>query len=173
VDPVEINAGAYYLRQLRSDDKIDDRDALVAAFTDPELRYWVNRFQIEDTADATWYVARREAEWAQDIRCSWAVAEPTTGLLVGEVGLASLDLSEGTAEAACWVAATSRGKGIAPIALGAAIRFGFSGLGLLRIDYLHATGNTASARVAEKLGFVRQGVEDGVVTWRQSAPAVH
>jgi RimJ/RimL family protein N-acetyltransferase len=173
VDAVEINAGAYYLRQLRADDRIDDRPALVAAFTDAELRYWVTRFQIDDTADATWYVARREAEWAQDVRCSWAVAENTTGLLVGEVGLAQLDLSEGTAEAACWVAAGQRGKGVASTALGAALRFGFGALALHRIDYVHQVSNTASARLAAKCGFVKQDTTDGVVTWHQYAGAVH
>ena len=41
MDPVEIDAGRYYLRQLRADDHIGDRPALVHAFPDLELRRFV------------------------------------------------------------------------------------------------------------------------------------
>ena len=71
MEPVEINAGRYYLRQLRGDDLLDDRPALAAAgVSAPEG-----------------YVDRRAREWAGDESYSWAIAEPTTGALLGEVVL--------------------------------------------------------------------------------------
>ena len=124
VEPVEINAGAYYLRQLRADDRIDDRLSLVDSFADSELRRFVTRWRIDDVADATAYVARRAEEWEQDERCSWAVAEPTSGDLLGEVDLIRLAQDWHLAEAGCWVAPEYRGKGVASVALGAALRFG-------------------------------------------------
>ncbi len=68
MDPVEINAGAWYLRALRADERIDDRPALAdLGETDPH------------------YVDRRMAQWVTETGYSWAVCEPTTGELVAEV----------------------------------------------------------------------------------------
>lgn len=167
MDPVEINAGAYYLRQFRADDRVDDRPALVAAFADDDMRRFVTRWQVADLAAADQYVSRRAEEWDTGERCSWAVAEPTTGELLGEVDLIRLDPRWTTAEAGCWVAPAARGRGVASLALAAALRFGAAALPLRRVDYLHAPENEASARVAAKCGFVRQGVRAGLVLHRR------
>jgi RimJ/RimL family protein N-acetyltransferase len=153
VEPVEINLGLYYLRALRADDRIDDRPAIVEGFADPDTRHLAPGWGIEDLADAGRYIARRAEEWAKDIRYSWAVADPTTGELLGEVGLKELDLEAGTAEASCWTHPAGRGRGVAARALGAAVRFGFGAIGLECVRYKHFESNKASARVAEKCGF--------------------
>jgi len=68
MEPIEINAGAWYLRALRADDRIDDRPALAAGgITDPG------------------YVARRARDWDSESGYSWAVCDPTTAELVAEV----------------------------------------------------------------------------------------
>ncbi|MGH3450607.1 MAG: GNAT family N-acetyltransferase, partial [Haloechinothrix sp.] len=103
MEPVEINAGAYYLRQLRADDRLDDRPALIPAFADPEMRRYVPQYTIDTLEQAGEYVASRAAEWADGLRCSWAIAEPTSGRLLGEVGLKNLDLTAATGEVAVWV----------------------------------------------------------------------
>ncbi|WIM87787.1 hypothetical protein PT015_23645 [Candidatus Mycobacterium wuenschmannii] len=70
MDPIEINAGQWYLRGLRADDRIDDRPALAElGASDPD------------------HVARSDAAWASDARYAWAVCEPTTGELLAEVTL--------------------------------------------------------------------------------------
>ncbi|MFR9752103.1 hypothetical protein ACL02S_13850 [Nocardia sp. 004] len=70
MEPIEINAGVWYLRALRADDRIDDRPALAAGeITDPD------------------YVTLRSAGWAEETHFSWAVCEPTTAELVAEVGV--------------------------------------------------------------------------------------
>jgi hypothetical protein len=70
VQPVEINAGAWYLRAPRDDELIDDRPALASmGETDPG------------------YVARCSARWASDTGYTWAVCEPTTGEMLAEVSL--------------------------------------------------------------------------------------
>ena len=70
MEPVEINAGAWYLRALRADDRVDDRPALA------DLG--------EHRPD---YVEQRAAQWDSEAMCSWAVCEPTTGELLAEVVL--------------------------------------------------------------------------------------
>jgi len=70
VDPVEINAGQWYLRAPRADSRVDDRPALAdLGVADPD------------------YVAGCAAQWSADIRYTWAVCEPTTGELLAEVTL--------------------------------------------------------------------------------------
>ncbi|CAM3619567.1 GNAT family N-acetyltransferase [Kibdelosporangium persicum] len=162
MEPIEINAGGYYLRALRADDLLDDRPAIVRAFEDPEMKRWVSDYRIADLADAGAYVRRRADEWARGVRCSWAVAEPTTGELLGEVDLRGL--ADGDPQAACWTHPDHRGRGVASTALGAAVRFGFGALELPRIGYQHEADNTASHRVAEKCGFrlVGESVHEGV-----------
>jgi RimJ/RimL family protein N-acetyltransferase len=174
MEPVEINAGVYYLRQLRADDLIDDRPALIDAFADVELRRWVTRWRIDDLTDAADYVARRAREWITDERCSWAVADPTSGLLVGEIDLIRLTGDWRLAEAGCWVAPAWRGRGVAATALRAAIGFGAAALDLCQVDYVHARENLPSRRVAEKCGFVLQGPRDGLLvhTRHLRSPAV-
>jgi hypothetical protein len=89
MEPVEINAGAWYLRAPRADDRVDDRPALA------ELG--------ESAAD---YVSRALAGWDTDVRYTWAVCEPSTGELLAEVtlapdtGLIGLRARPGHAEAA-------------------------------------------------------------------------
>ena len=68
MEPIEINAGAWYLRGLRQDDLMDDRPALA---------------DLGETESG--YVQRRDAQWASDTFYSWAVCEPTTGELLAEV----------------------------------------------------------------------------------------
>lgn len=70
MEPVEINAGTWYLRALRADDRVDDRPALA------ELG--------EHRAD---YTETAAAQWYSETRYSWAVCEPTTGELLAEVTL--------------------------------------------------------------------------------------
>ncbi|GGL24794.1 hypothetical protein [Nocardia jinanensis] len=83
MEAIEINAGAWYLRALRADERIDDRPALASGgITDPD------------------YVARRGAQWADESHFSWAVCEPTTAELVAEVGVTPRP--DGTAAVAGW-----------------------------------------------------------------------
>ncbi|TRW78322.1 hypothetical protein FK535_25510 [Mycolicibacterium sp. 018/SC-01/001] len=70
MEPVEINAGAWYLRALRADDRVDDRPALA------------------DLGEhGSGYVDQAAAGWSAETLFTWAVCEPTTGELLAEVTL--------------------------------------------------------------------------------------
>ncbi|EID53671.1 GNAT family N-acetyltransferase [Saccharomonospora xinjiangensis] len=169
MEPVEINAGGYYLRQFRADRLMDDRPALVAAFADPLMRRFVPDYTI-DTLDAAGdYVRRRAEEWHCDRRYSWAIAEPTTGDLLGEVGLKNLDHGGGNAEIAVWIAPSARGRGIATTAVDTVVRFGFGALGLREIGYNHDPDNDASRAVAQRCGFTRAGKQGRDLRWHRRA----
>ncbi|GJF17055.1 hypothetical protein NGTWS1803_04170 [Mycolicibacterium cyprinidarum] len=70
MEPIEINAGAWYLRALRTDDRVDDRPALA-----------------ELGEHRSGYVEFLATGWHSETLCSWAVCEPTTGELLAEVTL--------------------------------------------------------------------------------------
>ncbi|MBK1788826.1 GNAT family N-acetyltransferase [Prauserella cavernicola] len=170
MEPVEIDAGAYRLRRFRADHRLDDRQALVEAFTDPVQQRFVPGYIVDTLHAASAYVELRESEWDSGKRCSWAVAERPDGPLLGEIGLKELDLDAGTAEVALWVHPAARGRGIAAAAVEAALRFGFGTLGLREVDYLHDPGNHASASVARRCGFVRTGTDEaGETRWTRRA----
>ncbi|NMO01118.1 hypothetical protein HH308_07795 [Gordonia sp. TBRC 11910] len=63
MEPVEINAGAWYLRALRDDERVTD----VPALTDLGI------------GDPAGFVVSAARGWADETRFTWAVCEPTTG----------------------------------------------------------------------------------------------
>ncbi len=152
---MEINAGAWYLRALRADARIDDRPAVLASFRDPDVRRWRHR-PVPDPAAADAYIRERALSWARDRRLSWAVCG-LDGEMLGEVELMDLDLAMGTAEMGCWALPAARRRGMITTSVLAVLGFGFGGLGLHRVEYQWADGNAASARVAEKCGFTFEG----------------
>ena len=60
-----------------------------------------------------------------------------------------------------WPAGT-RGRGVAPRALGAVADWGIANLGLHRLELEHSTLNEPSCRVAEKAGFQLEGTRRSV-----------
>jgi RimJ/RimL family protein N-acetyltransferase len=152
VQPVEINAGEYYLRMLRADETIDDRPVIVEAFRDPDSMRWV-QLHVPSLEAAGEYIALRDRDWQADRRYSWGIAEPTTGRLLGEVALKNVHRKTASAEAACWTVPSARDRGVMTTGLRAALRFGFAALDLRRVEYSCAMENWASRRVARKCGF--------------------
>ena len=79
---VEINAGAWYLRALRHDDRLSDVPALADLGLPDPAGYVAGTAADNDDALV------RAAD--ESVRCVWAVAEPTTGELVALVGVSGV-----------------------------------------------------------------------------------
>lgn len=58
-----------------------------------------------------------------------------------------------------WVLSADRGRGLAPLALGAVIDWAFDTAGFHRLELHHSTLNGASCRVATKAGFAVEGTK--------------
>lgn len=81
MQPVEINAGTWYLRSLRADDRITDVPALSL---------------LGGVADPDTYVASASADWEAETRFVWAICiPPTTGELIALIGVTPPDGSSG------------------------------------------------------------------------------
>lgn len=136
-----------------------DVPAMVEAYRDPEMRRWL-RTVITTTAEARQLVEARQAAHEAGDRLSFAILEATddapAGVLVGGISLRGLRAESGKGGVGYWVAAPARGRGIASQALDTLCEWAF-GLPrtprLVRLDLIHAVGNSASCRVAEKAGF--------------------
>ena len=130
-----------------------DVEALVAAYGDPEIQRWHARSMTP--AEALLWVEARAERWQREVGADWAVTDRDR--LVGRVGFRVLELREGWAEAAYWVAPHARGRAIASRALRAAGDWMFTRVGLHRFVLAHAVANAASCRVAGKAGYALEG----------------
>jgi RimJ/RimL family protein N-acetyltransferase len=144
----------------------DDIPAMLAAHRDPVMRRWL-RHPITTAEQARHVVERRQADGRAATRFSFAVLETVDGVagtLVGSVSIRGLDgaaLTGETGEVGYWVASSARGRGIAPRALSALCDWAFRSpriRPLERLHLIHAVGNQASCRVAEKANFALSAV---------------
>jgi RimJ/RimL family protein N-acetyltransferase len=69
-----------------------------------------------------------------------------------------IEADEGKAELGYIIAPAARGRGVATEALRLVTDWGFTERGLLRLELLISVDNVASIRVAERCGYVREGV---------------
>lgn len=144
---------------------------------DLELRPWATtdagdlRRAVQSSPDLAWELG--DADLGSDPACarfidqalapveerrvSWAICVDRT--VVGNVGISHIEHRHGTAWASYWVAARSRGQGLATRALSALADHAFGDLGLFRLELGHRTDNVASCRVAVRAGFAAEGIE--------------
>ncbi len=87
----------------------------------------------------------------------WAILRAGHDELIGTVGLLHIDSGHRRGELGYELARPWWGQGLAPEAAAAVVHYGFSALGLHRIEAGTLPENHASARVLEKLGFREEG----------------
>jgi RimJ/RimL family protein N-acetyltransferase len=90
-------------------------------------------------------------------REAFAVVHGDEGSFLG-IAVAQINREGRTAELGYLVAPAARGRGVATQALQLLSEWGFSELGALRLELLISADNAASKRVAERSGFLREGL---------------
>lgn len=148
--PTDIPAGELLLR-VWSEEYAED---VLRAFGDAEITRW-NPAPVTDHDEAVTWI-RNRADWSDGDHASFAVTDTQSGRLLGDVSLHSVDERHSNAEIGYWMLPEARGRSVAARAVDAVCRWAFETLGLARIELVHAVGNPASGRVAEKAGFVRE-----------------
>jgi RimJ/RimL family protein N-acetyltransferase len=78
--------------------------------------------------------------------------------LLGTVSLMALDWEQHRGDVGFWIASWARGQGVATRAVHLLFRWALTELGLAGIQLCTYVDNHASQRVAERCGFVREGV---------------
>lgn len=127
------------------------------------LRRYLNFVDDASVDSAEDFIRRSRARYAKDGTGNFGVWADDT--LVGAVSLFDLSPMHRKAEVGYWIGQAFAGRGIITKAVSRLLDYGFSELKLNRIQLCCATDNPASRRVAEKLGFVLEGVarEDRVL----------
>jgi len=87
--------------------------------------------------------------------------ESATGTAVIWCGLHDIDWQSRQCSTGYWVRKTAQGRGFAMEATNALVRYAFGALGMRRIGLTHSSGNEASRRIAERLGFSFEGIQIG------------
>jgi len=149
---MEIQCPACLLRPLVP----ADAGALASHANDRDV--WLNlrdRFPHPySVRDAEEYIT---AVAARPLQTSFGVV--VDGEAAGSVGLIpGQDIERGTAEIGYWLGRAFWGRGIATEAVHAATLYAFDQLRMHRVFAVPFRRNPASARVLEKVGYVREGV---------------
>jgi RimJ/RimL family protein N-acetyltransferase len=157
--PVTLRDGRLALRQLAA----DDVPALTAACQDRELHRWLSRLPDPyEEQHARDFVTQSAHEWDAGTEFTFAITQADDGRLLGVCSLfdvTGLGTPAGaSAEIGYWVAAAERGHGVMTAAARLLCAWGIEELGVRRLQWQAEVGNERSWRVAEKLGFVREGV---------------
>jgi ribosomal-protein-serine acetyltransferase len=104
----------------------------------------------------SWLQRQIEAERRGSRR--FIIEDVATGATLGSVGISRIDARLARATIGYWVRTSWTGRGVATRAAFLAARVGFEDLGLVRILITAAVENTASRRVAERIGARFEGV---------------
>jgi ribosomal-protein-serine acetyltransferase len=149
--------GPVTIRPYRS----DDTGALFEAVRESvdQISRWLDWCHADySRGDSETWVSSREAAWRAGEDYSFVIVDSATQAFLGGCGLNEIHHAHGFANLGYWVRSTWTGRGVATAAAGLVARFGFQQRGLKRIEIVAAVENTASQRVAEKVGARREGV---------------
>jgi RimJ/RimL family protein N-acetyltransferase len=129
-----------------------DVPALVIACNDPEISHWIPLIPSPYTEEDALTFVRGDVRPEEQ-----SLAMTVEGTVVGAIGLGVNSMNY-RGRIGYWVAASARGRGVCTRALRLLSRWALDELDLQRLDLITDPDNLASQRVAEKVGFRREGV---------------
>jgi RimJ/RimL family protein N-acetyltransferase len=103
------------------------------------------------------WIRRYEEGWEDGSRAGFAIVDGP-GEVVGFAAVVQLDLDGREGELGYLVAPAARGRGVAGRAVALLTDWCFQTLGLVRLELRIDVDNGPSERVAERLGYVRDGI---------------
>jgi RimJ/RimL family protein N-acetyltransferase len=101
--------------------------------------------------------------WAVGGDAELVIADAGSGEPLGLVSLRIAARDPGLAAVGYWLREQARGRSAATVAVSLVARWAFDALGVQRLELTTAPDNVASQRVAERVGFTREGVLRGLV----------
>ena len=138
----------------------DDLWARVEAWLDPSLMQFMLQPApaVPSLQDAAAWLAAREQRRRRGEALYLVVADPEDDRALGAVWLWNVDVLNGRGEVGYWLLREARGRGAATRAVRLVVAYAFARLELERLELFTLPDNVASERVAERAGFVREGV---------------
>lgn len=143
--------------RLRGFREGDLRD-FYAVHSDPAVnRYWSFPAWTELSQAREYFASAIGGRDATRMLC-WAIAEHGGDRLIGSATLFSINRAQGRAEVGYALRASHWGRGHAQEALRMVLDHAFGALGLRRIEADIDPRNAGSCKLAERMGFVREGL---------------
>ena len=134
-----------------------DADDVTEACQDIETLRWLPLPRPYTRANAEWFIGTF-GPGQRESGAGIVFAIESAGRLAGAIDLKGVNWAARVAEVGYWVAPWARGRGVAAQATRVLSEWAIRDHGFERVQLFAATGNAASQRVAEKAGFVREGV---------------
>jgi RimJ/RimL family protein N-acetyltransferase len=146
-----------------------DVPGIVLAFSDPVMQRFSWRTTPYTETDAREYFAEQEEVRLRGEGLNFALVEPRDqDVVLGDVCLYEVRLDQGCAAVGYWLAPGARGRGLATHAVRLLAQWAFAELGLARLELTCGPDNEASQRVAERCGFVREGLLRSHVPFKEA-----
>jgi RimJ/RimL family protein N-acetyltransferase len=137
----------------------EDIESTVALFADDLARTWLSAPQPYTMAEGKrWCTQTAHTLRTFGDGINWAITDRYSGEFFGGIGLKSTSWLRRSTEVGYAVGSWARGYGYAPEATRAVAQWTLREQGFQRIELFAAVGNVGSQRVAEKAGFIREGV---------------
>jgi RimJ/RimL family protein N-acetyltransferase len=144
---------------------------------DPPLSAGDVVLRVPDDDDASWITeACRDPDiaefivgtppprrWASSTDVELVIADAAHAEPLGLISLRIAEQDPGLAAVGYWLRPEARGRGAATVAVQLIARWVFDELDVQRLELTTAPENVASQRVAERVGFTREGVLRGLV----------
>ncbi|MEV0157039.1 GNAT family N-acetyltransferase [Micromonospora sp. NPDC050686] len=142
-----------------------DLDDVVTTCQDLDTVRWTSVPHPYQRTDADGYLNFVRDSWARGTSGCFVIAGPDDRF-AGTIDLRLQPTDPLLADVGFMTAPYARGRGWMPAALVALAAWGFTTLGLARIEWSANVGNAASRRAAEKAGFTVEGTLRGALTHR-------
>ena len=111
-----------------------------------------------DEVNAEYYVRKKIEEWDEQSAFNFGIWLKENEEYIGHISVKNIDWVIPRGEIAYIISGEYEGKGIMTEALTTIIKFGFENLSINRLFLRIMTNNTRSYRLAERCGFIREGI---------------
>jgi ribosomal-protein-serine acetyltransferase len=156
-DVLDLGVPDARLRLLEEDDA-EELYAVIAGDRE-RLAQWLPWARGQTLEATLAFIRATRTQAAQDDGMQTAIV--ADGRIAGVVGLHGVSWLHGTTTIGYWLAERFTGRGLVTAAVRAYTRHAFDTWGLHRMELRAAVGNARSRAVAERLGFVHEGVLRG------------
>jgi ribosomal-protein-serine acetyltransferase len=124
-----------------------------------QLENWMEWLHADySLRDSEQYTDKCRKAWEADAEFGFVIVENTTFQILGGCGIRRTERPHRIGNLGYWIRSSRTNEGFASEATLLLAHFGFTHLGLNRIEIVVAAANMASRRVAEKVGALREGL---------------
>ena len=136
---------------------LEDAPAIFHIMSDPRVTRYIGQQPMDAPDKALERVCKFQSLFNERTAIPWAVASREDRQLIGTCVFWNIDRPNFRAEIGYILSPKWWGKGLMTEAAAAALKFGFTTMGLNSIEAQTDPENAASRRVLEKLGFIQEG----------------